>query len=478
LVATYDGAMTRVRRLTAIALCAGLAVGVAGQLTGQLDLSRVGSLSQTFDKAPDRVADKGTDEALDRDSGRDGTDQPASSVPDVYEQAARLEAAHKLLSARAVAVKARNKSAWMSAVDVGDSAFRQRQSVAFDNLVKLPLGQLSFGAERPAPALTPARLRQVGPGAWATTVTVSYSLAGFDRAPQSFEATYTLVKRPGGWRLADDVDGITPMQMWDLPGLRVLRGRTGMVVGNAPEARMRDYRALADSAVRRVSGVWGTHWSSHVVIVTPSTKGEFARLLSRPADRGLDQVAAITQGVIEPGRRAQGDRVVINPNAFTALQASGRRVVITHELTHVAARSLTTSPVPIWLTEGMADYVGYSGLDLPPERVASQLLTLVRAGRGPTRLPIEVDFDPSRSKIGPSYAAAWLAVSRLVNLYGQARVVAFYRGVASSATTGSMVRLDPAERVALAFPTSFGVTEARFVGGWKRYLRTLAHAPP
>jgi hypothetical protein len=213
-----------------------------------------------------------------------------------------------------------------------------------------------------------------------------------------------------------------------------------------------------------------------VVIVTPSTKGEFARLLSRPADRGLDQVAAITQGVIEPGRRAQGDRVVINPSAFTALQPSGRRVVMTHELTHVAARSSTTSPVPIWLTEGMADYIGYSGLDLPPERVASQLLARVRAGKGPTRLPTEVDFDPSRTKIGPSYSAAWLAVSRLVTLYGQARVVAFYRAVASSATTGSVVRLDPAERVALVFPTSFGVTEVRFVQGWKRYLRSLAHS--
>jgi hypothetical protein len=455
------GVMTRTRRVAAIALCAGLAVGIAGQLNGYLDLPRViGSLSQTTHRA----------------SGADSTNQAASSGPKVDEQTVRLTAAQDLLSARAAAVKARSKSAWMATVDLHGSAFRGRQSVAFDNLIKLPLGQFSYGAVRPAPVLTGTRVRQVGPKAWAATVTGTYSLAGFDRAPYSFEATYTLVRRPGGWRIADDTDGTTPMQMWDLPGLRVLRGKSGIVIGNAPEARMRDYGTIADSAVRRVSGVWGTDWSSRVVIVTPSTNDEFAKLLLRNSDKGLDQVAAITQGVIEPGRRAQGDRVVINPRAFTALQPTGRGVVITHELTHVAARSSTISPVPIWLTEGMADYVGYSGLDLSRARVASELLTLVRAGKGPTALPTEVDFDPSRSKIATSYSASWLAVSRLVDLYGQAKVVAFYRVVGSSTSAGAVGQADPDATAASAFPHSFGVTEAKYVDGWRHYLVTLAHA--
>lgn len=452
--------MTRLRRLAAIALCAGLAVGIAGQLNGNLDLPRVIGLQQSIDKG----------------SGRDGTNQAASSVPKVDEQTARLAAAQDLLTARAAAVKARNKNSWMATVDLPGSTFRGRQSVAFDNLIKLPLGQFSYGAAQPAPALGPTRIRQVGPNAWAATVTGTYTLAGFDRTPQNFDATYTLVHRPGGWRIADDTDGATPLQMWDLPGLRVLRGRSAIVVGNAPDARMREYSTIADSAVRRVSGVWGTDWNSHVVIVTPATSQEFARLLLRATDKGLDQVAAITQGVIEPGRRALGDRVVINPKAFTALQPIGRRVVITHELTHVAARSSTTASVPIWLTEGMADYVGYSGLGLSRERVASELLSLVRAGKGPTALPKEVDFDPSRSTIAPSYSGSWLAVCRLVDLYGQARVVAFYRVVASAKTAGGAAQPDPDTTAASAFPRTFGATEAQFVDGWRRYLGTLAHA--
>jgi len=450
--------MTRARRVAAIAVSAALAAALAAQLGGSVDLRfRTGSGQKATN-----TAHPGS------------TTQSASSVPTVDEESARMAAAQDLLSARAKAVKTRSRTAWMATVDIPGSAFGRRQSVAFGNLIKLPLGEFSYGPVQPAPALASDRVQRVGPKAWAATVPGTYSLAGYDRAPRTFEATYTLVHRPGGWRIADDTDGATALQMWDLPGLRVLRGRSAIVLGNAPEARMRDYRAVADSAVRRVSGVWGTGWNTHVVIITPSTSSEFAKLLLRSADEGLDQVAAITQGVIDPGQVAKGDRVVINPKAFTILQANGRRVVITHELTHVAARSSTTRQVPIWLSEGMADYVGYSGLGLARARVAAELLTLVRQGKGPRALPTAADFDPARTKIAPFYSASWLAVSRLADVYGQARVVAFYRSIAGGLTVSRAIEFDPDAIALKAFPKSFGVTEASFVASWKRYLKSLA----
>ena len=453
--ATYDGAMTRAKRVAAIALCAVVAFGIGGQLDGKLNLPLAIGLHQ-------------------RDKGS-GTGS-ASAVPKVDEKAARVAAANDLLSARAAAVKARNKSSWMDTVDLASSAFRARQSVVFDNLIKLPLGQFSYGVVQAAPALSATRIAAAGPDAWAATVTGTYSLTGFDRAPQSFDATYTLVHRPAGWRLSADTDGDTPLQMWDLPGLRVLAGPSSIVVGNAPEARMQEYSAVAAAAVSRVRGVWGTDWNSHVVIVTPATRDQFAQLVSRSAGSGLDQVAAITQGVIEPGQRATGDEVVVNPDAYTALAPLGRRVVITHELTHVAARSSTVDPVPTWLTEGMADYVGYSGLDIPRQRVASELLVLVRAGKGPTGLPTDLNFDPSRSKIATSYSEAWLAICHLVDLYGQAKVVSFYRAVAAYQRTDGAPQADPETVAASQFPRSFGVSQPQYVESWQRYLQTLAHA--
>ena len=456
--------MTRLGRVAAMALCAGLAagfVGLARSVSGDLDQRGLGA-------SVHRANGSGL-------PGSGNTTQAASSVPSADEQSARISAVQDLLSARAAAVKARDKESWMATVDRAGSSFGGRQSVAFDNLIKLPLGQFSYGAAQLAPVLSPARVRQVGPQAWVATVPGTYSLAGYDSAPRPFEATYTLVHRPGGWRIADDSDGDRSLQLWDLPGLTVIRGRSALVIGNAPEVRMRGYAAIADSAVSRVSGVWGTDWNAHVVILTPSTIDEFAGLLMRSTDDGLDQVAAITQGEIDPGQRSQGDRVVINPKAFTALQHKGRRVVITHELTHVATRSATTRPVPIWLSEGMADYIGYSGLDLPRARVASDLLTLVRQGKGPKTLPTETDFDPARTKIAPSYSASWLAVSHLVDLYGQARVISFYRAIAGELTVDQPAQFDPEVASVQAFPLSFGVTETQFVDGWKRYLRTLAH---
>ena len=454
--------MTKGRRVAAIALCVGLTSLVAGQLSGNLDLGFGNG------RVPHVVPF-----AL---PGNDIAGRAASSVPKVDEQSARMAAAQDLLSARATAVKTRNKSAWMATVDLPAAAFRGRQSTVFDNLLKLPLGEFSYGTVGLAPPLAEERAQRVGPKAWVVKVPGTYSLVGYDRAPRSFDVTYTLVQRPGGWRIADDTDtdGVVAMQMWDLPHMKVIEGRSGIVIGNALEARMRDYSATVDSAVRRVTGVWGKDWNAHVVVVTPSTTKEFASLLFRSSDKGLDQVAAITQGVIDPNQRAQGDRVVINPKAFTALQPIGRRVVITHELTHVAARSSTIRSVPIWLSEGMADYVGYSGLDLPRARVAADLLVLVRQGKGPKALPTEADFDPAKTTIAPFYSASWLAVSHLVDLYGQAKVVAFYRSIAGVGSADTAVGLDPDATAAQAFPASFGVTQAQFVTGWEHYLTTLA----
>ena len=451
--------MIRARRVVAIALCAGLAVGFAG-FAGHVSGNRHGSavLRATGASRP----------------RTDGTDQAASSVPTVGEEAARISAAQNLLIARSKAVRTHDKRAWMATVDVPGSSFGQRQSVEFDNLIKLPLGQFAYGTVQVAPTPGGVRVQQLGSTAWAAAISGTYSLAGFDRAPRSFDGTYTLVRRAGGWRIADDADGVTTLQLWDLPGLRVLRGRSALVIGNAPEARMRDYQDVADSAVRRVSGVWGKDWNAHVVILTPSTTTEFAELVSRSAGQGLDQVAAITQGEIDPGRPAVGDRVVINPKSFTALDRRGRQVVITHELTHVATRSSTMWPVPVWLSEGIADYVGYSGIDLSRARIASELLTLVRQGKGPKGLPTADDFDPAKTKIATSYSASWLAVSRLVDIYGQAKVVSFYRVISGPQMVDKGAQPDP-DRVAMqAFPHIFGVSETQFVVGWKGYLRALA----
>ena len=138
------------------------------------------------------------------------------------------------------------------------------------------------------------------------------------------------------------------------------------MLGNDSPAHMASYRDQADAGVPRVTAVWGPGWSSHVVLLTPATAAQFADAAGPHAvTRASTRSRPSRSGSTVTGTRAGGDRVVINPSTFGDLQPDGRRVVITHELTHVAIRSSTTRAAPLWLSEGMADYVGYLGLDCP-----------------------------------------------------------------------------------------------------------------
>lgn len=429
---------------------------------------------------------------------------------------AQLSAAGLVLQARSRAVHDRDKAAWMATVADPTSSFGVRQSLVFDNLMRLPVEGFTYDVPTPGPALTAPRARALGPRAFVGQSQGHYSLAGFDRSPRTFTTAFTFVPGAGGWRIAADGDGVTTSQVWDLPGMRVVHGRTSIVVGNDAPARMRSYRDDADAGVARVSAVWGRRWSSHVVLVTPATVAQFAALLGRTGDTGLDQVAAITIGSTLAGTSAGGDRVVVNPDTFADLQPAGRQVVVTHELTHVAVRSSTTRATPLWLSEGLADYVGYLGLDLPRTRVAAPLLARVRAGTAPRRLPTDADFDPAHARIAPAYAAAWLACSRLADRYGQARLVAFYRAVAGatsgvtspaattpsattpataatsgaspaapSPTAASSASVAPATGAAAdspdaatagAFVSVLGTTQQAFVSSWLSYVARLARS--
>lgn len=299
-----------------------------------------------------------------------------------------------------------------------------------------------------------------------------YSLAGFDTGTREFESYFTVVHRAGGWKLADDTDGGTQVQLWDLPDLAVLRSRSTLVIGSGPPSRLRPYLALGDRAVTSVGAVWTAHWNGRLVLVVPATATQMAEQVNQdPAQ--VAQVAAVTDGPFDTSGRAGADRVVINPDAFATLEQTGQQVVATHEATHVAVRATTDRQVPLWLSEGMADYVGYRGVDATRQRVAAALLQKVRAGTGPTALPGAGDFDPGRSTIAPSYNAAWLAVCRIVDTRGETGLVKFYLAVATTPrSTGVAGSADDNARA--AFRSVLGTTEAAFTRQWLAYLRQLA----
>ncbi len=392
------------------------------------------------------------------------TSSPAlRSTPDADEQ--RALAVTELLQTRAAAILAGDQAAWLSTVDPG-SAFHDQQARVFENLRDVPFGHVSFELAGVAPALTPARQSALGESAWVARVVADVRIKDFDRTPTQSEQFLTAVRRGDRWYLAADTDGQTAVQPWDLGRVHVVRGDRVLALGTADTEALRGYAAAGDRAVARVSRVWGTSWPQRAVLLVPRTEGEMSRLLARTD--GIDQIAAVTTGELGDDGSAGSDRVVINPSAFARLGQVGQRVVLTHEMTHVAVRSSTSAPVPIWLSEGFADYVGYQGVGLTRRTVAADLLALQRQGEGFNQLPTDTDFDPAATTIAPSYSASWLACSLLADQYGRAKLVRFYR---TAATDNSS---DPDTAVVQAFRSVFDTTQGDFTKTWVRYMTRLS----
>ncbi|TNM68313.1 hypothetical protein FHN55_07575 [Streptomyces sp. NP160] len=392
-----------------------------------------------------------------------------------------LRAVQALLDARAAALLARDESGWEAAVlpDADATAaarpaldaYRERTAAVFDRLEPVPLGTWSWQVTGSGPALPAERSQQLPAGSWVARTTLVWSVEGAGEDPVRRQQDLTVVPAGEGWAVVDDADGETVPDLWDLAPVQVVTSPRAVVIGTAARAELDRAAQLTTTAARAVDEVWGTSWPRSTVVEVPADQDQMARLLGREDDAGLDQIAAVTTGELVGGNGAtRGDHVVVNPSGFGALAPLGQQVVLTHELTHVATRSGASRAVPLWLSEGFADWVGYRGTGLPEQAVAADLAARVRAGRAPQELPTADDFDPATTAdVGPSYSSAWLAVTALAQRYGDDRVVQLYR---TASTEPGDADADAALDAALA--STLGTDRAEVVRLWRAELAGLA----
>ncbi|NUR85827.1 MAG: hypothetical protein HOY71_17250 [Nonomuraea sp.] len=226
-------------------------------------------------------------------------------------------------------------------------------------------------------------------------------------------------------------------------GTHVVRGARSVVAGHrAAPALLADLARRADLAGHRVSAVLGR--PVRALVVVPDSDADAARL-ARVGP--VDGLAAL----------ADGGRVIVVPGSFARLTATGRDVVLAHELTHVAAG---TDRLPVWLYEGFADYVAYRDAGLPVRTAAAELAAEVRAGRLPSELPGPEAFAPAGGdpeRLARAYQEAWLACRFLADRFGEGTLVRLYRDA----------RVAGADQ-ALA---SVGLTAATLAARWRAYVR-------
>lgn len=256
-----------------------------------------------------------------------------------------------------------------------------------------------------------------------------YRITGYDPAPGGSARELELREERGRWRVAADRPAPgTPPQLWDQGPVSVVRGAHALVLGGAgqsPQA-LREIAAVADGAVPAASAAWPRPWAGRVVVLVPGSLERMAELLGGPADayRGL---GAVTTGRVGAGP-APADRVVVNPEGYAELGEAGRRIVLTHEVTHVATRAATTAGTPLWLSEGFADWAAYRGGSTTPEQGAPALARAVRRGEVPPALPATGDFafggDPQA--LSRAYEGAWLACRLIAERWGPEALVGLY----------------------------------------------------
>ncbi len=352
-----------------------------------------------------------------------------------------------LLRARAAALLERDRDGWMTGISPrGPGAgYAERQAAVFDDISEVPLADWGWELLGEGPDLSPQRLAELevdGSSAqpWVAHVALVYRLRGAGGQVRRDAYLTVAPTTPGaspGWVLVDDSDGPTDTEVWDLGPVRVTSSARSLVLGTGD---LSGVGALVDAGAARVDAAWGTDWSRSTVVEVPASQEQMARLLGRTSAGDLDEVAAVTTGEQVGGASATtGDRIVLNPRGIGELTDVGALVVMTHELTHVATRASTSAPVPVWLSEGYADWVGYRGLGLTAATVAEPLLRAVRSGADGddplAALPAARDFDPAGGRAASAYAGAWLAADLVARRYGDRALTGLYRDVASGVTT-------------------------------------------
>ncbi|MFJ2753369.1 hypothetical protein [Streptomyces sp. NPDC087297] len=255
-----------------------------------------------------------------------------------------------------------------------------------------------------------------------------YRLGGYDAAAAVSEREVSLAREDGRWGVTGDraAPGALP-QLWDQGPVTVVRGAHSLVLGAGRDpAVLSAIAAEADRAVPAVSAAWPGPWAGRAVVLVPGSLERMAQLLGRPAAeyRGM---GAVTTGRVGAAP-APADRVVVNPEGWAELSAEGRRVILAHEVTHVATRAATTASTPLWLSEGFADWAAYRGTPATPEQAAPALARAVRRGEVPGELPRAQDFafggDPEA--LARAYEGAWLACRTVAERWGEAALVDLY----------------------------------------------------
>lgn len=398
-----------------------LLLGGVAQTAGPVPVARPSSTS-----LPSRTTDAGAQAAL------------APTLTD----GARTVAVQLLLDRWAAAVRGADDRTLAQLFDSrADPGFLDSERTRARNLAAVPLADWGYEITNdPAPTVPPGVLARVDADeVWSPPVNLRYALAGADPVPTTRPVGLVVARRGGIWRLVSDTavtdyGRSTWRGPWDFGPVIARSVPAGVVLGHPAHARDVDTLAAElDPAVASVTDFWGPLWQQRAAVFLPDTAEELKALVGPDFSGGEIAAVAIADDVDRTRHTARGQRVVFNPATIGQLTDLSRRVVLRHELTHVAARAVTAPQTPVWLAEGFADYSGYRGSGVSLADGAPAVAALVRSVGPPDSLPTDVQFaaGAAPAKVELAYQLSWSFAVFVATVKGEPTLRAIYLAVAA-----------------------------------------------
>lgn len=336
-----------------------------------------------------------------------------------------------------------------------------------------------------------AQLEEAGAtDTWVTPVYLDYALGGasspgLDEPTVTLNESLTFARYGDDWKvvgagaLAPDPTPETVLQAnpkapemgpWEFPGLAATDvstsgGTSTVLFYRGSQKAATTASRILPAAVTEVTKFWGDDWARKAAIIATATDEQFAGL-TRTEPGGTSAAAAATVFALVDKQNGQvvGQRIVLTP-AARSLPAASLAVVLRHELVHVAARLVTAENVPLWLTEGVPEYVGRKGTYREFVDAAPELAAAVTAGEVPKALPSDGSFSVDSDDARLAYQTAWSFATFVADEFGEAKLKDMYVNVAKggdTATTDSAIK------------DALGVDKAAVVADWQTWLKKQA----
>ena len=372
-------------------------------------------------------------------SEKDPPERPraeASAEPDELEREEdlnRLLAASEILSSRAQAVVDEDRSAFLSSIDPEATAFRKQQGKVFQRLTSLRLGRYELrqqvGGKDLARHEHDSRYKRAD-DVFISPVEESYRFKGYDDADFVSTLFFTFVLRDGEWLIAadDDLSGrrTTERNLWDYGPVKQT-GSTNVTVIQHPCRAAgcieldESFVQLAENARRTVKRRWRGSWNGRVVVLATSSRHEVRRIID--VDYAISNFAAFAYSPFLATGYSPA-RIVVERGTLSDRSSDIIELILTHEMAHVATRRASGPHIPLWVEEGLAEWISRTPGDSADLYYAQQ----VAAGAVQPVLATDRQFRRGNAdELFLHYQSSRTAVAYFIERWGYKKFIGFYR---------------------------------------------------